>query len=203
MSWQDQLNGDSLTWLIHSDIANVRYLALRDLLDRPSGDPELQNARSAAHHAGPIAAILAEMSPEGWWAKPGPGYSPKYRSTVWSLVTLAQLGARVEEDERIGLACAYLMAHALTDGGHFSYNGTPSGTIDCLQGNLCWALTTLGYQDNRLEKAYDWMARTVTGEGIARCRTKPLTSVFMPINAARVSLAEPIIVCPAHGARSK
>jgi hypothetical protein len=32
---------------------------------------------------------------------------------------------------------------------------------------MCWALTTLGYDDPRLDLAYEWMARSVTGEGLA------------------------------------
>jgi hypothetical protein len=32
---------------------------------------------------------------------------------VFSIISLAQLGASVEEDERIGIACAYLLDHAL------------------------------------------------------------------------------------------
>jgi len=32
---------------------------------------------------------------------------------------------------------------------------------------MCWALRELGCDDPRLMKAIDWMARTVTGEGIA------------------------------------
>ena len=107
------------------------------------------------------------MAPEGYWVEPGPGYNPKYRSTVWAISLLAQLGARIEQDARIGRACAYLLDHALAAGGQFSTNGAPSGTADCLQGNLCWALTALGCEDARLAGAYDWTARTVTGEGIA------------------------------------
>ena len=59
------------------------------------------------------------------------------------------------------------MDHSLTQGGQFTINDTPSGTIDCLQGNLCWALLEMGYEDPRLEEAFEWMARTVTGEGMA------------------------------------
>jgi hypothetical protein len=80
---------------------------------------------------------------------------------------LAQLGALVNEDERIKLACTYLLNKALAPGGQFSVYGTPSSTIDCLQGNLCWALLEMGYDDPRLELAFEWMARTVTGEGMA------------------------------------
>ena len=57
--------------------------------------------------------------------------------------------------------------HALTPLGQFSASGAPSGTVDCLQGNLCWALIELGCDDPRLEGAFEWMARSVTGEGIA------------------------------------
>ncbi len=52
-------------------------------------------------------------------------------------------------------------------GGQFTTNGTPSGTADCLQGNLCWALLELGCDVSLLARAFDWMARSVTGEGIA------------------------------------
>jgi len=167
MSWQDQLRGDPLPWLLEPDPPGARYLALRDLLDRPPDDPELIAAREAAHTQGPIAAVLAEMDPAGFWVGPGPGYLPKYRSTVWSIILLAQLGAQAALDGRIARACAYLLDHTLVAGDKFTMTGAPSGTLDCLQGNLCAALLDLGYDDPRLAPAYDWMARTVTGEGIA------------------------------------
>jgi len=114
MPWQDTLKGDSLSWLLEADSPGVRYLPLRDLLERPENDPELCTARKIAHKNGPMAAILAEMEPEGYWVEPGPGYYPKYRSSVWSVVMLAQLGGAINEDERIGRACIYLLDHALT-----------------------------------------------------------------------------------------
>jgi hypothetical protein len=167
MSWQNQLQGDALPWLLEAEDPAVRYLALRDLSGCSPTDAELVAARRAAHAQGPIVTILAAMDSAGYWVEPGPGYNPKYRSTVWSLILLAQLGATVAEDARIARACAYLLDHALTAGGQFTASGAPSGTADCMQGNLSWALLELGYDDPRLEKAMDWMARSVTGEGIA------------------------------------
>jgi hypothetical protein len=167
MSWQDQLNGDTLTWLLEPESRGVRYLALRHLLDLPPDDPQLEAARNEAHRAGPIAEILDKMDAQGFWVEPGPGYYPKYRGTVWSLVSLAQLGASAALDERIGRACAYMLDHALAPGGQVSVNGAPSGTADCLQGNLCAAILGVGYDDPRLAMAFEWMARSVTGEGIA------------------------------------
>jgi hypothetical protein len=167
MSWQDQLNGDSLAWLLELENPGVRYLALRDLLDIPADDPEFVSAKQTAHQSGVIARVLDKMQPEGCWAKPGPGYTTKYRSTVWALILLAQLGADSSDDERVQRGCSYLLEHALSPGGQFGLYGTPSSTIDCLQGNLIWALLEMGYQDSRLEAAFEWMARTVTGEGLA------------------------------------
>ncbi len=70
-------------------------------------------------------------------------------------------------DERIARACAYLLDHSLAEGGQFGVSGAPSTTADCLQGNLCAAMLDLGYQDDRLDVAFEWMACTVTGEGLA------------------------------------
>jgi hypothetical protein len=89
------------------------------------------------------------------------------------MILLAQLGASVQEDKRIEQACNYLLDH-MCEGGQFTSitEGLPSGTIDCLQGNLLWSLAELGYDDPRMDKAYEWMARTVTGEGIAPMEEK-------------------------------
>ncbi len=163
------LRGDPLPWLLERESPGARYLALRDVVRADEASAELRTARREAHRDGPIAAVLSHMDLAGYWAKPGSGYNPKYRSTVWALILLAQLGAQVEEDRRISTACAYLLDHALAPGGQFSTStsGAPSGTIDCLQGNLCWALLALGCDDPRLEAAFEWMGRSVTGEGVA------------------------------------
>ncbi|HSF82236.1 MAG TPA: hypothetical protein VLA49_13420 [Anaerolineales bacterium] len=167
MPWKKILKDDPLPWLLEPEDPGARYLALRDLLERPDDDQELAEARQKAYTAGPIATILANMQPEGYWSKPGPGYNPKYYSSVWAIITLAQLGASISMDDRIGQACEHLLEHALTEGGHFSASGAPSGSVDCLQGNLCAAMIDLGYEDGRLKTAFEWMACSVTGEGVA------------------------------------
>jgi hypothetical protein len=156
----------SLPWLLEDDASGVKYLALRDLVELPEDNPELIQARKTAYSNGQIARILKHISPEGYWNKPGGGYSPKYFSTVWSLILLAQLGASVSDDERIATACKYYLDHAFTSDYSLSYNGNPSGTIDCLQGNMCSALVDLGLKDERLMLTFDWMARSVLGKQV-------------------------------------
>ena len=154
-----------IDWLLEPEDIGVRYLALRDLVH--ANPKELDAACKKAHTEGPIAEVLVNMDGEGCWVKPGPGYNPKYTATVWSIILLSQLGADIKADSRIEKACSYLLVNNLTDDGHFSINGSSSGTVDCLQGNLCAALLDLGCSDSRLDKAFEWMARSVTGEGIA------------------------------------
>lgn len=172
MAGKPQLKRETLDWLLSSEIAGVKYLALRQLTGLAEDSPEMEAAQQAAYRQGPIAAILDNMEEAGYWCKPGAGYNPKYRSTVWSIMLLAQLGAQTQKDARIAKACNYLLDHALTGNGQFSINGSPSGTLDCLQGNLCAALLDLGCDDPRLEAAFEWMARTVTGEGLAGAHTE-------------------------------
>ena len=174
MSWKNQLRSDSLPWLLQSENPGVRYLAMRDLLDLSPDDKKLKKARKLADKEGPIAHVLSKMNEEGWWQRAGTGYGPKYKSTVWALILLAQLGASAKEDKRVRLACKYYLDQALSPGGQISAmtNNSPSGTADCIQGNMLWSLMELGYSDPRLASAYEWMARTVTGEGIAPTRRK-------------------------------
>ena len=172
MSVIDQKDQKALAWLLEPEDIGVRYLAMRDLVRLPQDDMELIRARQAAVSDGPISQVLDAMDPEGWWEKPGPGYNPKYRSSVWAMILLDQMGASIHDDARIQKACAYMLDHSLSKYGQFSYSGAPGGTFDCLQGNLCKALFDIGAEDERLMKAFDWMARTVTGDGIAPASEK-------------------------------
>ena len=100
------IRSENLSWLLEEDNPGVRYLVLRDLLELPAEDSDLIAAREKAHQEGPIAAILEAMHTDGYWVEPGPGYLPKYTSTVWSIILLSQLGANIDMDVRIQLACS-------------------------------------------------------------------------------------------------
>ena len=169
LNWTSVLNDDPLPWLLEPDPNNpgVRYFALRDLLDRPEDDPEVQAARAAIMKTGPVPAILDAQYPDGYWVKPGGGYSPKYRSTVWQIIFLAELGTD-PADERVRRGCEYLLSHSIASNGAFSayQKPVPSGSVLCLNGNLLYALQRLGYaDDSRVQTALDWLARAITGEG--------------------------------------
>jgi len=166
---KDRTKADPLPWLLEPDEANpgVRYFALRDLLGRADDAPEVTAAQADVMRTGPVPAILDAQYPDGYWIKPGPGYTPKYRSTLWQVIFLAQLGAD-GRDKRVRRAIEHVLAHAQAPNDGFSINGRPSTTIHCLWGNVVRALLELGYGhagDERLSRAIDALARSITGEG--------------------------------------
>lgn len=170
--WQTKLKGDSLSWLLEPDEANpgVRYFALRDLLDRPETDSEVIQAGRAVMATGPVPIILNAQTPEGYWVKPGGGYSPKYQGTVWQILFLAELGA-APTDERVRIGCEYLLTHSVAANNAFSASQrpVPSSVLHCLNGNLLSALLRLGYiNDPRVQAALEWQAQAISGQGQIR-----------------------------------
>jgi hypothetical protein len=82
---------EPLFWLLEAETPTIRYLALRDLMQLSVEDARVQQARQAIMREGPVPAILAEQTEAGNWAGEYSYYTPKYRSTHWSLLLLTEL----------------------------------------------------------------------------------------------------------------
>ena len=163
----------ALNWLLTDEHAEIRAAVLTDLLDGAEKDTKVCTEWQNAHTS---RSPNYCMHPEGYWGAPGLDM-PVNTDPACGSLSVAQMAHRAY-DERIDTACQYILSHAFCQGGQFSTNGAPSGTVDCLQGNLCWALTKLGCQDERLKTAFDWMARCVTGEGISSSSDKKASRRF-------------------------
>ena len=156
-----------LSRLLEMDTVNpgVRYFALQELVGLAVDSAECRAAQQQVMTSGPVPVILAHQHSGGYWV--APGYWPKYTGTIWSLTFLAQLGAD-GRDPCIRQACEHLFSYATAEHGGLSADGRNSSLIHCLQGNLCAALIAFGYLgDERLGRALDWLARSITGDGIA------------------------------------
>ncbi len=92
MSWQNSLKANPIPWLLEPDEPSVRYFTLRDLLGRPADDPELLAARAAIPNSPTVRAILAAQRPDGYWTTNEGTYFPKYTTTHWQVILLAELG---------------------------------------------------------------------------------------------------------------
>jgi hypothetical protein len=195
MEWLSAVHDDPLPWLLEEDALNpgVRFFALTELLDLPLDETQVITAREAVMANGVVPAILAAQESQGYWVEPGPGYYPKYRGTIWQITFLAQFAAD-GTDPRVKMGCEYLLENTRCAYNGFSLDGRPTGLVHCLQGNLCTALIDLGWLgDERLDQALDWLARSVTGEGIA-----PATETKAAVRYYRSGNSAPGFVCSAN-----
>jgi hypothetical protein len=153
--WPDLLADDPTDWLLDEDNPSVRYHALRSLMELPEDHRQVVAAKRAVMESGPVPIILDAQSEEGYWVKPGSGYSPKYQGTVWQIIFLGHL-APDERDERVARGCEYVLSHSVAKNGGFAPTATPipSATIECLNGNLIHAFYRLGWgNDERVQSA--------------------------------------------------
>ncbi len=79
------------SWLLEAETPTIRYLTLLDLAGLPEEDERVQEARRSIAREGPVPAILTEQTAAGNWAGEHTFYTPKYRSTHWSLMLLTEL----------------------------------------------------------------------------------------------------------------
>lgn len=158
---------DVVPWLLEPGNPSVRYLALTELLGQSAVDPEVVTIQSAIPGWGPARAILDARWPEGYWMRPGIGYSPRYRATIWQVIFLAAMGT--PPTEAIERACAYVLDHSRLPDGRFSAYKTARGAVTCLNGNLLRAMLRLGHGDLRVQESLEAMAEMVDRDGF-RCR---------------------------------
>lgn len=154
-----------LSWLLDPGNPSARYLALTRLLSRSPDDPDVSASRARISQTSPARDILRAQYPQGYWMHPGVGYSPRYRATLWQILFLAQLG--MEAGEVLDRAVGHLLDANQRDDGAFRASKEPGDAPACLNGNLLWALETLGYGDSPpVRRAWAWLARVVEQYGL-------------------------------------
>jgi len=158
----------ALNWLLEEEQPAMRYLALTQLVGKPEDDPEVRAANQRIPKAGWAAEIFAKQNPDGTWGPDGSLYRPKYLSTNWMILILADLGL-TKEDPRIAKACErWLKEFAKADGG-FAPEGMNKGHL-CTTGNTARALVRFGYVDHpKVRSAFDWLAENRDKKGGWSC----------------------------------
>jgi hypothetical protein len=197
-------------WLLEPENPSARYLALTELLDYAPDDPDVTSARAAIPGADPARSILdaqfagSGREPTGYWVKPDIGYSPKYRATVWQIIFLAQLGA--PPIEPIRRACEYVLDHSrrISKGtsrltgrrsdrdGRFVAGSGARTAVNCLNGNLLWALRRLGYgSDPRVVEAREATAQAIVKRSFTCYYNENLPCAWGDVKALRDFLEVP------------
>jgi hypothetical protein len=160
---------DVLDWLCEDDNPSVRYLTLKDLLDREDREREVVEAKKRIMQYGVVPKILSKLRSDGHYENPAFvkkfgqassdfGYTPKYKATTWQVILFAEFCAN-GKDERIRRSCQYVLDHCFRQDGLISMHGSDFLT-PCFQGNMIWSLTKLGHGgDPRVKKALALLLR--------------------------------------------
>ncbi|MBN1579282.1 MAG: hypothetical protein JXA89_01170 [Anaerolineae bacterium] len=134
----------AMEWLLEPENPSARYLTLRHLMGRDEQDEQVIAAREAIAGLHIVRTILDAQYPAGHWVKPGRGYSPKYKATIWQLIFLTDLG--MPGTPAIARACEHVLQNAFHAGyGLFSAHKHSTGIYPCLNGSLMRALVHFGY----------------------------------------------------------
>ncbi len=171
------LQDKTTQWLLGQDHPGIRYWTLRDLLSAPENDTECKKYRDKIASYGPVAELLNEQNPNGYWAEPEDCYWPKWRATVWPLILLAELGMSGDHP-RIRSGCEYFLSMAMSQDKSWPPPSFPEGDLTgyrllwepCVTGNMARTLVEFGYgEDPRVREMFEWLVRTQLPDGGWNC----------------------------------
>ncbi len=152
-------NTAQFDWLISASTPSIRYITRTRLLGQPEADPAVQQARQDMRSTGPIPAILARQSESGAWKADRSFYTPKYTSTHWSMLLMAELEAGAA-DPRPRLGANYMLSAATDNPLHWLKENDHG--LSCFWGNLLYYVVNCGLQeDPRLERVIANLTREV------------------------------------------
>ena len=177
-------------WLLEVDQPAVRYRALIDLLGRKETDPEARSTRSQIARVGWAQEQLRRQGPKGFWEPHEPRsvkewidflYYPKYLSTNWRALVLADFGLDAT-DPRVKRIADLLFDFKLHLGSPLNFFYEEG----CVVGNTARMMTQFGYADDRrVQKLYDWIVEDQRKDGGWNCSqdTPGTLDVWEPLSA--------------------
>jgi hypothetical protein len=177
--WKSRLNADPVPWLLEPENPSVRYWTLVDILDRPTDDPEVCEARGSIPAWPPVAELLASQERDGYWVKRDYYLPRAARGTFWVLTVLGDLGLTAE-DEHISRACDFVFAHQ-RESGEFCRRRRISGRgvvweehgEPCTHARIVRFLIQFGYGDDpRVRRAIDWLLPIQRDDGMWLCQAE-------------------------------
>ena len=167
-----------ISWLMDPSEPSMRYMTSRDLLEPHPSERKLEKLRLLILRRGWAAKILAGQQERTWWVSKKTCYQPKFRSTIWRLQVLADLGL-TRRVERVANAVEFFLdLHLAKDGGYSPYakhelNGKARGHL-CTTGNMVRSLVRFGYlDDERVQSAIRWLVEEQLSDGGWDCFGRP------------------------------
>jgi hypothetical protein len=171
-----------IDWLLEEDEPSVRYHTISQLLGQNESESSGRKARDLIGSKGWAAKILDKQKEKTYWDNPKSCYVPKYSSSSWQLLVLADLGVS-RKDSRVSKAVEHLLdLHNVESGGvSLRPKGHPKFEPHiCATGNMVRALAKFGYaEDDRVLKSLEWLISKQLPDGGWNCSPPGKHGSFM------------------------
>jgi hypothetical protein len=193
------LKGDALPWMLNPENPSIRYWTLIDILGRPAGNPEVQEARAAIAHQPLVEELFALQHREGYW---GDDETKPYtaQGAVTALALLHMLG--VTPDQRTAAGCDSFLKFCQNENGGFSLTRKlRSGIFPCTTGEHLPFLVYFGLEDDpRVRAAFAFVSEDMDTDDALDCGRYQHQNCLWGAIAALNGLA---VLPPARSAQSK
>ena len=154
-------------WLLKAQTPTIRFLTLSLLQERDEAGSKVEYEYQEIMETGPVPTILSGQTEAGNWHPERGYYTPKYVSTHWSMLLLAELNAD-GSDDRLARGVDYMLT-ATQDELDKALDNSQHG-LSCFWGNILrYALHCGYYDDPRVEAIIQYLGHDALEEGW-RCR---------------------------------
>lgn len=120
--WRKYLRRDPTRWLLDSAppfAPSIQLAYQRDLAYRPEDAPAVRETRERVLYSPPIQTLFNTQDPLGFWGDPQSLTQPNYRTTLWNLALLAELGTP-RTSRRARAACEFALQMFQDERGRFA-----------------------------------------------------------------------------------
>jgi hypothetical protein len=154
---------DPISWLLEGDPA-IRWQALRDLLDEPQTTYERERNQVASLGWG--AQLLTRQDADGNWG--GGLYSPKWKSTTYTLLHLRQLGLPPGNEQALR-GCEKFYFRGLEKDGGINLFKSFRHSETCVNGMILSLLSYFRFPDERIHSVAEFLLREQMPDGGWNC----------------------------------
>jgi hypothetical protein len=155
---------NAISWLLEGD-PSIRWQVMRDLLDESY--PTYEHEREKVATQGWGAQLLAHQGTDGNWG--GGIYSPKWKSTTYTLLQLRQLGLPPDNEQAL-CGCERFFFRGLEVDGGINLFKSFRHSETCVNGMLLALLSYFRYPDKRIHSVAEYLLREQMPDGGWNCQ---------------------------------
>jgi len=161
---QPVLTTELTEWLLTSAIPTIRFKTRTELMGESAS--AAADDQAAIMQDGPVPALLAKQLENGTWVHETHYYTPKYTSTHWTLLLLAELAIDGQNPQfQHGIEYMLTTTTAEIERGltHRRFD------LACLWGNVLRYVLHGGRADTRVERLIDYVVNSIQ-RGPCQCQ---------------------------------